>query len=217
MQTKDLVIVGFSGFGKEVFWLASRMGINVRGFLDDNPATVGQVFCSIPVLGGIESWMEYSDCDFVIAIGNPRIRKKIHDKMCSQGKPSFATLIDPKALIMDQYTSVGRGSIVCAGTIGTVEISIGAHVIVNLNCTIGHETVIDDFATIAPMVAISGNVKVGQGTELGTGVSIRQGLSVGDGAMVGMGSVVTKDVAKSALVYGNPAKLIKIIDKGKVV
>lgn len=208
---KHLIIVGFSGFGKEVHWLASRLGITVRGFLDDNPAVAGQKFCSASVLGEVQQWQEYPDCEFVIAIGNPRIRKKVHDKMCTVGSPSFATLIDPDAVAMPEHVSIGPGSVICAGTVCTVEVEIGAHVILNLNCTVGHETCIDDFATIAPMVAISGNVRIGQRAEVGTGASIRQGLTVNDGAMIGMGSVLTKNVAENTVVFGSPAKPIKLI------
>lgn len=208
---KDLIIVGFSGFGKEVFWLASRLGLKVRGFLDDNPAVSGWSFGGAAVLGGVMQWQEHEDCDFVIAIGNPRIRKKVLEKMSSVGSPTFATLIDPAAVLMPEHVSVGSGSVICAGTICTVDVSIGAHVIINLNCTVGHEIRIDDFATIAPMVAISGNVHIGTCAEIGTGAAIRQGLTVNSGAMVGMGSVLTKSVAENTVVFGSPAKSIKQI------
>lgn len=210
-QRKDLIIIGFSGFGKELYWLASRLGITVRGFLDDNPAAANQKHFDAPVLDCVDYWQEYADCEFVIAIGNPRIRKKVHDKMCALGQPAFATLVDPAAIVMPEHVSIGPGSVVCAGTICTVDVSIGAHVIINLNCTVGHETQIEDFATIAPMVAVSGNVRIGHMVEVGTGAAIRQGLTINDGAMVGMGSVLTKNVAERAMFFGNPAKMIKTI------
>src|SRR3989344_458571 len=208
---KNLIIVGFSGFGEEAYWFGSRLGITVRGFLVDNPAVAGEKFCSASVLGLVQDWQEYSDCEFVISIGNPRIRKKVHDKMCLVGSPRFATLIDPSAVAIPEHVSIGPGSVVCAGTVCTVEVEIGAHVILNLNCTVGHETYIKDFATIAPMVAISGNVRIGQCAEVGTGASIRQGLTVNDGAMIGMGSVLTKNVAENTVVFGSPARPIKLI------
>ena len=213
LSHKELIIVGFSGFGKEVYWLASRLGIVVRGFLDDSASVAGKTFHSSPVLGDVECWQEHADCDFVIAIGNPRVRKKVHDKMTGIGQPDFSTLIDPSAAVMLEHVTVGPGSIICAGTAATVEIGIGDHVIINLNCTIGHETIIGSFSTVAPLVAISGNVQIGRYVEIGTAASIRQGVVINDGSMVGMGSVVTKNVAENTMVFGSPAKAIKKISE----
>lgn len=208
---KDIIIVGFSGFGKEVYWLASRLGIPVHGFLDDNETVHGESFHSAQVLGGVDDWQKYSNCQFIIAVGNPRVRHKIKERMCNSGSPEFAILIDPLAVIAREFVKIGSGSIICAGTIATVEVVIGEHVIINLNCTIGHEVVLGDFATVAPMVAISGNVQVGSRVEIGTGAAILQGLKIHAGAMIGMGSVLTKHVPENTVFFGCPAKAIKTI------
>ena len=213
---KKLIIIGFSGFAKEVYWLASRIGIDVHGFLDDNSLVHGAFFDHCMVLGSISDWKLYEDCVFVIAIGNPRVRKKVLKKMLIDGTPEFVRLIDPQAILDSDFVNVGPGSIICAGTVCTVNISIGAHVIVNLNCTIGHDVVIDDYATIAPMVAISGNVHVGERVEVGTGASIRQGLILESGSMLGMGSVLTKSIKENIIFFGNPAKAFKTLPVDEV-
>lgn len=209
--SKQLVIVGFSGFGKEVYWLASRLGLKVRGFLDDNADVQGQKFGGAEVLGEISEWVNYSGCQFVIAVGNPRVRQIIYKKMISIGTPAFACLVDPSAIVQAADVQIGPGSIVCAGTICTVDVVIGSHVIINLNCTVGHEVVIGDFVTVAPMVAISGNVTIAANVEVGTGSSIRQGLSLEAGSMLGMGSVLTKDIKANMVFLGNPAKEYKML------
>ena len=82
--SKRMIIVGFSGFGKEVYWLARRLGITVVGFLDDNPAVQGVTYRDSPVLGTVDSWVNYPDCLYVIAVGSPRIRKKIYENILVQ-------------------------------------------------------------------------------------------------------------------------------------
>lgn len=47
---------------------------------------------------------------------------------------------------------------------------------------------------------------VKKGASLGANCTIICGVTIGEGALVGAGSVVTRDVPKGAVVYGNPAK-----------
>jgi acetyltransferase-like isoleucine patch superfamily enzyme len=101
---------------------------------------------------------------------------------------------------------------ITAGCVLTTQISIGDHVIVNIGCTVGHDTVIEHFCNIAPIVAVSGNVLLCEGAEVGTGSSLRQGIRIGRGAMVGMGSVVTKEVADADLVMGVPARVVRPLE-----
>jgi sugar O-acyltransferase (sialic acid O-acetyltransferase NeuD family) len=208
---KNLIIICASGFALEVFWLAKRAGYKIVGFLDDSDECQGKEIFGVKVLGKVNSWVNFSTNQFVIAVGAPKTRKLIHAKMSGgEIEPDFATLIDPSA-ILGQDVKFGPGSIVCAGVIATVFVNAGEHVIVNLNCTIGHETTISDFVTIAPLVAISGCVKIEKLVEVGTGAVIRQGLVLGASSMLGMGGVLTKNIPENSLFFGSPAKFVKTI------
>lgn len=203
---KSIVIVGFGGFGREVNWLAKECGRAVIGFLDDKvpPGKKG----NYTILGGLDVWSDYPDAEFVVAIGNPRVRKEIVEKLTSQGVTDFATLIHP-SVKMDESVDVGKGTLICAGSIATVDIAIGDHVILNLNVTVGHDDIIHDFVTVAPMVALSGNVTLSPGVEVGTGAAIRQGVEMASGSMLGMGGVLTKNTEKNTIYIGSPAKAFK--------
>lgn len=206
---RDLVIVGASGLGKEVAWLAKRAGINVLGFLDDNPALEGRDFYRKPVLGFVDDWRNFLDAEFVIGIASPRIKEKIVGRMKAQGKPKFAKLIDPAVQVDLSETVIGAGSVICAGTVCTADTTIGSHCIINKLCSIGHDVSIHDFATLSPQVMLGGQSVVGHGAEIGAASLVRQGLKVGAGSVVGMGAVVTKDVPPGVTVVGNPAKVFE--------
>lgn len=207
---KDLVIVGASGFGMEVLWLAERCGRNVLGFLDDTPEKQGSLVLGYRVLGHISSWVKYDNCEFVLAIGSPRGRKSVAEKMEGYGAPEYATLVDPGAML-GKSVGINEGGIVCAGVVCTVAIKIGRHAIINLNSTIGHESVLGDFCTVAPGASISGNSNIGDLVEIGTGAKIREKITIATGSVVGMGSVLTKNVDENKVVVGNPARIIKSI------
>lgn len=208
---KDIIIVGAGGHGVEMVWLARRCGRKIKGFLDNTPEKQEKYILGEKVLGKIEESNNYLDCEFIIAIGNPRARKNIIDTFFSSKKYQFATLIDP-TVILGENIIIGSGAMICAGAILTVNVNIGQHCIVNINSTLSHGVSVDNFVTIAPNVSISGDVKICDWVEVGANATIREKLVIDKGAMIGMGAVLTKNVEKNHIMVGNPAKLLKIID-----
>lgn len=211
---KDLIIFGASGFGREVAWLVERVNKkeqtwNLLGFMDDNEEIQGIEINGYKVIGNTTDAVKYKDTYFVCAVGASRIREKIIERLKAVN-PSikFGTIIDPTAEISD-YVTIGEGSIICAHTIITVNIEIGTHVIINLDCTIGHDAVLKDFVTLYPSVNVSGTTIIGRGAELGTGMKIIQGKVVGDYSIIGAGAVVVKDVPEKCTAVGTPARPIK--------
>ena len=209
---KDLYIIGAGGFGREVAWLVERINEvtptwNIKGFIDDNESLWGTKEDAYDVVGGCEYLKTLGDVYAVCAVGSARVRKIIIDKL-KGSKAKFATVIDP-SVIISKRVEIGEGTIICAGTIITVDIKIGNHVIINLDCTIGHDDVIEDFVTIYPSVNVSGNILLGECCELGTGMQIIQGKKVVPNTIIGAGAIVVKDCLESGTYVGSPAKKIK--------
>lgn len=204
---RPVVIVGYGGFGREVYWLAKDCGREVKGFLDDTVSA--GVHGRYHVLGSTKDAAQHSEADLVVAVGNPRIRKAVVTKLERIADPKFATLVHPSVLMDFPSVTIGEGSLICAGCVGTVDFTIGKHVIVNLKCTLAHDDVIGDFVTIAPLVAISGGVILRNGVEVGTGASIRQGVVMEEGSMLGMGSTLTSNTYSNTIFLGSPAKAFK--------
>jgi serine acetyltransferase len=113
---------------------------------------------------------------------------------------------------MSELVTIGEGTIICAHTIITVNIEIGAHVIINLDCTIGHDAILHDFVTLYPSVNVSGITEIGHCSELGTGVQIIQCKKVGEYSIVGAGGVIVKDIPIKCTAVGSPAKPIRFFE-----
>ena len=56
-----------------------------------------------------------------------------------------------------------------------------------------------------------------RGASVGSGATILANVTVGENAIVGAGSVVTKDVPASAIVAGNPAKVLRFVEQAMEV
>lgn len=214
---KDLIIFGASGFGREVAWLVERINQveptwNFLGFMDDNDSIQGTEINGYRVIGKTGDISKYPDAYFVCAVGASKTREKIVNNM-KRINPTvkFGTVIDPSVELSDLVT-IGEGTIICAHTIITVNISIGCHVIINLDCTVGHDAILNDFVTLYPSVNVSGATNIGYCSELGTGMQIIQGKNVGKYSIVGAGAVVVKDIPAMCTAVGSPAKPIKFFE-----
>ena len=52
-----------------------------------------------------------------------------------------------------------------------------------------------------------------RGASIGSGATILCGVEIGEGAIVGAGSVVTRDVPAGTIVAGNPARVLRPIER----
>ena len=206
---KTIFIYGAGGLGREL--LAMLRGSDdwePAGFLDDN--TPSQTLINgVKVLGGTEIINQLpKPANVILAIGDPLIKQKLGTRL--EGIPGlqFPTLVHPRAILQDrEYIHIGAGSVITAGCILTTDIQIGNHVLINLNCTVGHNTVVGDYSSIMPGVNLAGQVTIGASVLVGSGADILNGIEIGDHSRVGAGAVVTKDVPAGVVVVGVPAKI----------
>ena len=211
---EKLVIVGAGGFGREVEWLVKRINkINptyeVIGYVDDGKAIGEEIGHSEVIATTDELVIREDNLNVVIAIGNAKVRKLIADKLQVNTNLSFPNLIDPSVIYDESETTIGKGNIICASTIMTVNIAIGNFNIINLDCTIGHDDILKDYVTIYPSVNVSGNVTVEDCVEIGTGTQIIQGLSIANNVIIGASAAVVKNIEDSGTYVGVPVKKIK--------
>lgn len=168
--------------------------------LDDSPKL--KEILNIPVKKFQKG--SFSPKSVCITIGNNVIRKKI-TKLFNAEYPSFVH----KSVIKYPSVSIGKGTIVHPNVVLDSSVKIGDFCIINNSASVAHNTEIEDFAHVAIQVGIAGGVIIGEGALVGAGSVILPELKIGKWAIIGAGSVITKDVPDYAVVYGNPARIIK--------
>ena len=208
---QDIIIVGASGFGREVLALIESINEtkptwNVLGFIDDNLNALNGFNIPYKVLGTIKDWQPSDDEQYVLAIAAPRTKEKLVSNLKAKGA-CFATIIPPTTSIGER-TQIGEG-VVMFGQVGiSVDVTIGSFVFFNTLDGIGHDTVIGDYCTFGPKVCISGGTKMGKCVNVGALASTFPGIEIGDYATIGMNSCAIRKVKPETTVMGVPAKSI---------
>jgi len=211
---QKVVILGAGGLAREtalVFDHCNQVNPKweVLGYVDEDPDHHGKVLSGRPVLGDFK-WFEQVDRSSVrviTAVGSPVVRKKLVNRAKEKGL-AFCSVVHPN-VIMSRFIEMGEGVVITAGNILTVDIRLGNYVFLNLDCTVGHDTIIEAYCNVAPGAHISGNVYMGEGVDLGTGAVVLQGKRIGAWSIIGAGAVVTTDVPERVTAVGIPARAIK--------
>lgn len=213
-QLNPIAVFGAGGFGLEVAMLIEQINTKVPcwdliGFFDDGKPHGAQIN-HWSVLGGLDelnAWRE--PLALVLALGKPATKAAVVNKI-ENDNVWYPILVHPTVIVGPaEYVEIGEGSIICAQTIITTNIEIGRHVILNLSCTVGHETSIGDFSSFMPTCNISGEVRIGEGSFWGTGAKVINRITIGENTIVGAGAVVTSDIPPNATAVGVPARVIK--------
>ena len=194
---KKLVVIGDSGHGRVVADIARACDYIEILFLDDadTPRAVGKV----------ADFIKYKEeADFVVAIGNSRIRERIQSELI-QSQCNMATLIHTHAVLGSDVT-VGCGTVVMAGAIVNAGATIGSGVIVNTASSVDHDCMVDDYCHVSVGVHIAGTVHIKSHTWIGVGATVSNNLNICEGCMIGAGAVVVKDITEQGTYAGVPAK-----------
>lgn len=197
-----MYLYGASGHGKVIKDILEAQGRKVDGFVDDNINI--QELSGLPVLHSADKADEV-----IVSIGLNNVRKRVAERLVQEVADAA---IHPLATIAESV-SIGKGSVVMAGAVINADAKVGKHAIVNTGATIDHECLISDYVHIAPGVHLCGQVHVGEGTLVGVGSSVIPCVHIGKWCIIGAGSVVVNDIPDGYLAYGNPCKLIKLVNQ----
>lgn len=212
------VILGAGGMAREVIChlkdLFHSMSSNAENFFNivlvDDFTDLTEVSIGDKKYEVIKNW-DFKKFDkivgFLVGVGNPNLKKQMVEKAIAAGLSPAPTLVHPKALVQNGANTIGLGGVICPGVTITTNVFIGDYVLLNLNCTVGHDAVIENYVTANPGCHISGNTLIGEGSTLGTGTAVREKIKISNGVTTGAQSCVVKNIDKNNItVTGVPAK-----------
>jgi sugar O-acyltransferase (sialic acid O-acetyltransferase NeuD family) len=195
-------IIGYGGFAKEVYHsIRTSDNTEIEVFFVDDEYYVG-LNKTLPL-----SEFNEEEYEVIVAIGDPIVRSQIVERLPKNTK--YFTHIHKSVIILGNDVKIGKGSIICAGSIITSNIEIGNHSQLNLQTTIGHDVVLGDFFTSAPGVKISGNCNIGERVYFGTNSCVKQKIKITNDVTIGLNSGVVKNINESGVYVGTPLKKIK--------
>ena len=122
---------------------------------------------------------------------------------------------------------IGSDCNICCHTMIESDVIIGDRVTVKSGVQLWDGLRVEDDVFIGPNVTFTNdrfprskeypaafaNTTVRKGASIGGGATILPGITVGRYAMVGAGAVLTKSIPDGAVVYGNPARIVRYVER----
>lgn len=217
MAATRLLLLGASGFGREVLWVvddirAERGGVDVVGFLDDDVdgarVRLAALGVDLPVLGPIRGHAPRAGDAFFCAIGRARARLAVAEALRERGA-EFMTLVHPSARV---HPSVSVGAGVLLSPLTTLEPNsrVGDFVVLNSSAAVRADAVVEDGCFVGAHCEVMSGAYLARGAFLGGHVSVECGVRVGAFATVGSGSAVRHPVPPEASALGVPANVLAL-------
>jgi serine O-acetyltransferase len=111
--------------------------------------------------------------------------------------------------ILNANCLIGENVIIESGAIVGYKVELSDGVVLNTGVQIDHHSLVEYCATANPGVTTASNVKISRFSIVHTGAIIINKITVGENSIIGAGAVVIKDVESNTTVAGVPAKPIK--------
>lgn len=216
----NIVIVGSSGHARVVIDIVEQeRKLNIVGLID-RFRDVGEQTFGYTILGKEEELPQLVEehCleGVIVAIGDNFVRSLVVNRvseLCPQLE--YKCALHPKAVVASGV-SIGAGTVVMAGAVVNPGCSVGRFCILNTASSLDHDSVMGDFASLAPGVVTGGKCHIGSHSAIGIGAFLSNGVCIGEHTVIGAASLVLKPIGDLVVAYGVPARAIRCRRPGDI-
>lgn len=207
------VIIGAGTYGEVYLAYLLEAGVDIVGFLDDDPKYEGREVRGIPVLGSISLLNTLKETNGVDAVycplGNNKLRVKFLSKALELGyeTPSFIH----QDVVISPNVTIGKGVYILLGTTIMPYTEIKDFVMISMGVHLAHHNVLEEGVFLSTGCNFGASIHAHKFAYCGISSTIMTGLhELGEDCLIGAGAVVIKDVPDRAVMVGVPAKVLRI-------
>lgn len=209
---KRIAIIGSGHLGQQIaHHIHHDSSDKVVAFFDEFQP-VNTMINDIPVIGGnpdvITQYQQNKFDAVLIAIGYKHMDAKKELFQSLDGKVPFHTFIH-SSCYRDSSASVGQGSVIYPGCVIDQNVTIEDNVLINISCTVAHDSVIGKHSFLSPSVAIAGFVNVKEQCIIGINSTVIDHMTIVAKTQIGGGGVVIKNIDTPGLYVGNPVRHVR--------
>lgn len=206
------VIIGAGTYGEVYLAYLQEAGVEIVGFLDDDPKYKNTDVKGVPVLGGISMMETIKQTHGVEAVYCPLGNNKLRVKFLVMAKEyglQTPNYIHPSVNISPNVT-IGEGVYILLGTSIMPHTVIKNYVMISMNVGLAHHNVLEEGVFLSTGCNFGASIHAHKYAYCGIASTIMTGLhELGEDCLIGAGAVVIRDVEPKAIMAGVPAKVIK--------
>ena len=206
------IIIGAGTYGEVYLAYLQEAGIDIVGFLDDDPKLKDQKVRGVPVMGPISKLETLKETDGVEAVYCPLGNNKLRVKFLSWAKelgymtPNY---IHP-SVIISPNVSIGNGVYILLGTTIMPHTIIKDYVMISMGVHLAHHVILEEGTFLSTSCSFGASIVAHKYAYCGISSTIMTGIhELGEDCLIGAGAVVIRDVPERAVMAGVPARVIK--------
>ncbi len=208
MDQAHTILIGGGGHSKVMLDAAICAGIEIHGFVDDDPTAPITKMQKCPAhVGALDDVTKYTQCCPILAVGDLPLRARLIGQI---GDVDFAQPIVHPSAVVAPSAMVALGVFVGPGAMINADAKICSHAMINTGAIVEHDCRVGINAHVGPRAVLGGGVQVGGHSLIGIGAAVLPGVKIGTGVIVGAGAVVVEDIEDGATVVGVPARVVGV-------